>query len=223
MEAGIPCAVPVGTIYPRCLPSAARLSERDLTGYTNNRVPDHIKELRARLDPPEALSAVANRSTRAGLSPAGYGGLCTHSPFPESPPLGRSVAPMSLDGEEILTNEFENDDFPGSSSYEPRSAQLSSGSHRARRATAVEGVGTLPSYGQRYDHDDRALHDRVAALEQRQSAEIATLGQEVRVLRADVGQAAQTASDLSIGLGTRLNVMRELEEAFVASQASHQP
>ncbi|KAL3658213.1 hypothetical protein V7S43_016843 [Phytophthora oleae] len=100
MEAGIPCAVPVGTICPRCLPSAARLSERDLTGYTNNRVPDHIKELRARLEPREAPSAVANRSTRAGLSPAGYGGLRTPSPFPERPPLGRSVAPMSLDGEE---------------------------------------------------------------------------------------------------------------------------
>ncbi|KAL3664529.1 hypothetical protein V7S43_010282 [Phytophthora oleae] len=134
---------------------------------------------------------------------------------------------MSLDGEEILSNEFENDDFPWSSSYEPRSAQLSSGSRRARRATAAEGVGTLSSYGQRYDHDDRAVHDRVAALEQRQSAKIAALRQEVRVLRADVGQAAQTASDLSVGLGTRLNVMcermRELEEAFKASQASHQP
>ncbi|KAL3664474.1 hypothetical protein V7S43_010228 [Phytophthora oleae] len=91
MEAGIPCAVPVGTIYPRCLPSAARLSERDLTGYTNNRVPDHIKELRARLEPREAPSAVANRSTCAGLSPAGYGGLRTPSPFPERPPLGRVV------------------------------------------------------------------------------------------------------------------------------------
>ncbi|KAL3662084.1 hypothetical protein V7S43_012889 [Phytophthora oleae] len=50
---------------------------------------------------------------------------------------------------------------------------------------------------------------------------------KVRVLRADVCQAAQTASNLSVGLGTRLNVMRErvrgLEEAFVASQPSHQP
>ncbi|KAL3664530.1 hypothetical protein V7S43_010283 [Phytophthora oleae] len=91
MEAGIPCAVPVGTICPRCLPSAARLSERDLTGYTNNRVPDHIKELRARIEPREAPSAVANRSTRVGLSPAGYGGLRTPSPFPERPPLGRVV------------------------------------------------------------------------------------------------------------------------------------
>ncbi|KAL3662087.1 hypothetical protein V7S43_012892 [Phytophthora oleae] len=88
---------------------------------------------------------------------------------------------MSFDGEEILSNEFENDDFLGSSSYEPRSVQLSSGSHRARRATAAEGVETLPLYGQRYDHDDRALHNRVAALEQRQSAEIAVLLQNVTV------------------------------------------
>ncbi|KAK1946299.1 hypothetical protein P3T76_001852 [Phytophthora citrophthora] len=74
--------------------TAPRLAERDLLGYTLVRVRDHIKELRGRLEPREAPSAVADRSTpRAGLNPASYGGLCTLSPFPERPPSGRSAAP----------------------------------------------------------------------------------------------------------------------------------
>ncbi|KAK1928337.1 hypothetical protein P3T76_016195 [Phytophthora citrophthora] len=177
MEAGIPCAVPFGTFCPCRPPGAARLSESDLTGYTLTRVPDHIKELRARLEPREAPSAVVDRSTpRAGLNPASYGGLRTPSPFPERPPSGRSAAPTYLAGEEILSNEYENEPLESSFSYEPRSAPQSSGSLHARRATAAEGAETLPPYGQRYDHDDRALHDRVAALEQSQSAEIACNG-----------------------------------------------
>jgi hypothetical protein len=228
MEAGILCAVPFGTPCPCCPPMATRITDRDILGYTTTRVPDHIKELRARLESREAPSAVGDRSTpRASLRPAGYGGLRTPSPFPERPPSGRSVAPTYLDGEEILSNEYENEPLESSFSYEPRSAQQSSGSNQSRLATAAEGAETLPPYGQRYDHGDRALHDRVAALEQSHSAEMAALKQEVRVLRADAGQAAQTASNISSGLGTRLNTLiarvSELEKAFLASQASHHP
>ncbi|KAK1931230.1 hypothetical protein P3T76_013419 [Phytophthora citrophthora] len=128
MEAGIPCAVPFGTFCPCCPPGAERLSESDLTGYTLTRVPDHIKELRARLEPREVPSAVADRSTpRAGLNPASYGGFRTPSPFPERP-SGRSAAPTYLAGEEILSNKYENEPLESSFSYEPRSAPQSSGS-----------------------------------------------------------------------------------------------
>ncbi|OWZ18388.1 hypothetical protein PHMEG_0007526 [Phytophthora megakarya] len=49
VNANIPCAVPVGVHCPHCSHGAPRVSERDLTGYTTNRVPANVKELRAKL------------------------------------------------------------------------------------------------------------------------------------------------------------------------------
>ncbi|OWZ06555.1 hypothetical protein PHMEG_00021172, partial [Phytophthora megakarya] len=49
MNVSIPCAVPVGIHCSHCPPAAPRISERDLTGYTTNRVPANVKELRAKL------------------------------------------------------------------------------------------------------------------------------------------------------------------------------
>ncbi|KAK1931271.1 hypothetical protein P3T76_013460 [Phytophthora citrophthora] len=82
MKAGIPCAVPIGTFCLCCPPGASRLSKRDLTGHTFTRVPDHMMEPRARLEPLEDTSAVSDRSTpRTGFNPASYGGLRTPSPI----------------------------------------------------------------------------------------------------------------------------------------------
>ncbi|OWZ04794.1 hypothetical protein PHMEG_00023246 [Phytophthora megakarya] len=49
VNANIPCAVPEGVHCPHCPAGAPRIGERDLTGYTTNRVPANIKELRAKL------------------------------------------------------------------------------------------------------------------------------------------------------------------------------
>ncbi|OWZ12490.1 hypothetical protein PHMEG_00014345 [Phytophthora megakarya] len=49
VNANIPCAVPMGVHCPHCPTGAPRTSERDLTGYTINRVPANVKELRAKL------------------------------------------------------------------------------------------------------------------------------------------------------------------------------
>ncbi|RAW20617.1 hypothetical protein PC110_g22942 [Phytophthora cactorum] len=52
------------------------------------------------------------------------------------------------------------------------------------------GCEKIPSYGQpQVDRDSRALHDRVAALEQFQSGEFAQLQKELRYLKAQVAQA----------------------------------
>ncbi|KAG4047868.1 hypothetical protein PC123_g16779 [Phytophthora cactorum] len=65
------------------------------------------------------------------------------------------------------------------------------------------GGGKIPSYGQpQVDHDSRSLRDRIAALEQFQSGEFAQLQQELRYQKAQVAQAAQTASNIQVGLGT---------------------
>ncbi|EGZ13215.1 hypothetical protein PHYSODRAFT_334999 [Phytophthora sojae] len=48
VDAGIPCAVPEGHQCTLCLPGAVRLSDRDLNRYTTIRVPESLKDLRAK-------------------------------------------------------------------------------------------------------------------------------------------------------------------------------
>ncbi|KAG3233541.1 hypothetical protein PI124_g21386 [Phytophthora idaei] len=136
---------------------------------------------------------------------------------------------MYLGGEEILSNEYEDEPDLGSSSgvHSPRFARLSTESSRAHRAVGAE---RYPSYGQPgVDRDSRALHDRVAALEQFQSVEFAQLQHELRYQKAHVAQAAQTASNIQVELGTqvvrlhdRVAALEKLAYAASSSSASHQ-
>ncbi|KAG2990392.1 hypothetical protein PC120_g22955 [Phytophthora cactorum] len=176
MEAGIPCAVPFGTACSHCPPGAERLSERDVTGYTTVRVPVQLRDLRVqlerRVERRDTPSISGDHSARAGVTPALRSGLRTPSPFPERPPSKRSDVPMYLGGEEILSNEYEDEPDLGSSSgvHSPPFARLSTESSRAHRA--VVAAERYSPYGQPgVDRDSRALSDRVAALEQFQSGE----------------------------------------------------
>ncbi|KAG2985861.1 hypothetical protein PC121_g9978 [Phytophthora cactorum] len=172
MEAGIPCAVPFGTACSHCPLGAERLTERNVTGYTTVRVPAQLRDLRVqrerRDERRDTPSVSGDRSARAGVTPALRSGLRTPSPFPERPPSGRSSVPMYLGGEEILSNEYEDEPDLGSSSGvdSPRFARLSTESSRAHRAVVSAGAERYPSYSQpQVDRDSRALRDRVAALE----------------------------------------------------------
>ncbi|OWY96034.1 hypothetical protein PHMEG_00033804 [Phytophthora megakarya] len=49
VNANMSCAVPEGVHCPHCSTGAPRISERDLLGYTTNRVPAIVKELRAKI------------------------------------------------------------------------------------------------------------------------------------------------------------------------------
>ncbi|KAG2954863.1 hypothetical protein PC117_g909 [Phytophthora cactorum] len=76
------------------------------------------------------------------------------------------------------------------------------------------------------DRDSRALHDRVAALEQFQSGEFAQLQHELRYQKA---QVAQTASNIQVELGSqvvrlhdRVAALEKLAYAASSSSASHQ-
>ncbi|KAG2885859.1 hypothetical protein PC114_g19511 [Phytophthora cactorum] len=101
---------------------------------------------------------------------------------------------------------------------------------RAHRAVAAAGAERYPSYGQpQVDRDSRALHDRVAALEQFQSGEFAQLQQELRYQKAQVAQAAQTASNIQVEHGTqvvrlhdRVAALEKLTYAASSSSGSHQ-
>ncbi|GMF56942.1 unnamed protein product [Phytophthora fragariaefolia] len=118
VEAGIPCAVPMGIACEHFHIGAVRVSERDINGYV--RVPEELKTLRTNLIAQMSLSADGGRSTlsravgdyssRSSFTPFGGfggGGLRTPSPFPERPASGRSAAPTYLGSEEILSNEYE--------------------------------------------------------------------------------------------------------------------
>ncbi|KAG3236505.1 hypothetical protein PI124_g18478 [Phytophthora idaei] len=139
---------------------------------------------------------------------------------------------MYLGGEEILSNECEDEPDLGSSSgaHSPRFARLSIGSSRAHRAVVAAGVERYPSYAQpQVYRDSRALHGRVAALEQFQTAEFAQLQQELRYQKAQVAQPVQPASNIQVEHGPqvvklhdRVVVLDKLAHAASSSSASHQ-
>ncbi|KAG2884744.1 hypothetical protein PC115_g21247 [Phytophthora cactorum] len=216
MEAGIPCAVPFGTACSHCPPGAERLTERDVTGYTTVGVPVQLRDLRVQLERRDERrdtpSVSGDHSARAGVTPALRTGLRTPSPFPERPPSKRSDVPMYLGGEEILSNEYEDEPDLGSSSgvHSPPFARLSTESSRAHRAVvAAERYsprsGTVPEWG------------------------VAQRHHELRYQKAQVAQAAQTASNIQVELGSqvvrlhdRVASLEKLAYAASSSSASHQ-
>ncbi|EGZ04932.1 hypothetical protein PHYSODRAFT_259350 [Phytophthora sojae] len=213
VDAGIPCAVPEDQQCTLCLPGAARLSDRDLNGYTTIRVPASLKDLRAKFlareerDERGPSGAAGDYSARTTFAPAVRGELRTPSPFPERPAAGRPAAPMYLGGAETLSNEYDNEPAAGSflGYYGSQYAQQSSVLSRGRRGSEAAVVGTRPGYGQPgVDLGRPALEERVAAVEQHQSREFAALKQEIAILRAQVAQGSQTTSDISVDVGGRV-------------------
>ncbi|EGZ16312.1 hypothetical protein PHYSODRAFT_334506 [Phytophthora sojae] len=232
VDAGIPCAAPEGQQCTLCLPGAARLSDRDLNGYTMIRVPASLKDLRAKFlareerDDRGASGAVGDHSARTTFASAVRDELRTPSPFPERPAAGRPVAPMYLGGAETLSNEYDNEPAAGSFSgyYGSQYAQQSSVLSRGRRGSEAAVVGTRPGYGQPGVDLGPTLEERVAAVEQLQSREFAALKQEMATLRAQVAQASQTASDISVDVGGRVARLAQrvhaLEQRFAPAGAS---
>ncbi|GMF64146.1 unnamed protein product [Phytophthora fragariaefolia] len=62
VEAGIPCAVPMGIACEHCHVGAVRVPERDINGYTGVRVPEELKPLRTNLIAQMSSSAGGGRS-----------------------------------------------------------------------------------------------------------------------------------------------------------------
>ncbi|EGZ25110.1 hypothetical protein PHYSODRAFT_251632 [Phytophthora sojae] len=232
VDTGIPRAVPEGQQCTLCLPGAARLSDRDLNRYTTIRVPASLKDLRAKFlareerDDRGTSGAVGDHSARTTFASAVRGELRTPSPFPERPAAGRPAAPMYLGGAETLSNEYDNEPAAGSFSgyYGSQYAQQSSVLSRGRRGSEAAVVGTRPGYGQPGVDLGPTLEERVAAVEQHQSREFAAPKQEVAILRAQVAQGSQTASDISVDVGGRVarlaQRVHELEQRFAPAGAS---
>ncbi|EGZ23416.1 hypothetical protein PHYSODRAFT_258045 [Phytophthora sojae] len=219
VDAGIPCAVPEGQQCTLCLPGAARLSDRDLNGYTTIRVPESLKDLRAKF------------LAREERGDHGTSGACVVSfvrPHHFRNVLQQDVPwlPCILVGAETLSNEYDNEPAAGSFSgyYGSQYAQQSSVLSRGRRGSEAAVVGTRPGYGQPGVDLGPTLEERVAAVEQHQSREFAALKQEVALLRAQVAQASQTASDISVDVGGRVARLDQrvhaLEQRFAPAGAS---
>ncbi|GMF61325.1 unnamed protein product [Phytophthora fragariaefolia] len=215
VEAGIPCTVPMGIACEHCHVGAVRVSERDINGYTGVRVPEELKALRRSLIAQMSSSAGGGRSTlsrtvgdyssRPSFTPFGGfggGGLRTPSPFPERPASGRSAAPTYRGWEEILTNEYENDPDLGSGSDDQQFAGRSSEFPPVHLAVGVKAAGRRRGSG------PPDLVDRLEAVERLQIAEFAALKQELASLKAQLAQVSQTASNVQVDLGSKLNVLR---------------
>ncbi|GMF25409.1 unnamed protein product [Phytophthora fragariaefolia] len=129
IEAGIPCAVPIGVACEHCHVGAVRVPKRDINGYTGVRVPEELKALRTNLIAQMSSSVAGGRSTlpravddyssRSSFTPSGGfggGGLRTLSPVPERPASRCSAAPTYRGSEENLSSNYENDSGLGSGS-----------------------------------------------------------------------------------------------------------
>ncbi|GMF59301.1 unnamed protein product [Phytophthora fragariaefolia] len=230
VEAGIPCAVPMGIACEHCHVGAVCVSERDINGCTGVREPEELKTLRTNLIAQMSSSAAGGRSTlpravgdyssRSSFTPfAGFGGggLRTPSPFPERPASGRSAAPMYRGSEEILSNEYENGPDLGSGSDDQQFTGRSSKFPPVRLAVGVEAAGRRRGSGP----PDSV--DRLEAVGHLQTAEFAALRQELALLKAQTAQVSQTASNVQVDLGSKLNVLRTRVGALEqASAPSHQ-
>ncbi|KAE9294945.1 hypothetical protein PR003_g24134 [Phytophthora rubi] len=224
VEAGIPCAVPAGVACAQCQPGAVRLSERDLNGYTGISVPVELKTLREKLitqlssesaegERNTQSRAVGDYSSRSSFTPfggAGGGGIRTPSPFPERRSSGRSAAPTYRGQESILTNEYENEPDLGSGSDDQRFAGQYSEFPHVRLATGAAAAG------RRHGPSPPEVWDRLEAVERILTAELAEIRQELKLLKARIGQAGQTASNIQVNLGTDVVHLRDRVSALEA-------
>ncbi|GMF59238.1 unnamed protein product [Phytophthora fragariaefolia] len=117
----------------------------------------------------------------------------------------------------MLTNEYENDPDPRSGSDDQQFAGRSSEWTPVRLSVVMDAAGRRRGYG---------LPDAVDRLEvvgRLQTAEFAALRQELALLKAQLAQVSQTASNVQVDLGSKLAVLRTRVGALEqASAPSHQ-
>ncbi|KAE9335492.1 hypothetical protein PR003_g12979 [Phytophthora rubi] len=163
---------------------------------------------------PRAVGDYSSRLSFTPLGGAAGGGIRTPSPFPERRSSGRSAAPTYRGQESILINEYENEPDLGSGSDDQRFAGQSSEFPRVRLATGAAAAG------RRHGPSLAEVWDRLEAVERIQTAELAEIRQELKLLKARIGQAGQTASNVQVSLGT---VVARVEQRVSALEARIAP
>ncbi|GMF59075.1 unnamed protein product [Phytophthora fragariaefolia] len=166
---------------------------------------------------PRAVGDSSSCSSTTPFGGFGGGGLRSPSPFPKRPASGRSAAPTYRGSEEILSDEYENDLDLGSGYVDQQFAGRSSELSPVRLAVGVEAAGRRRGSGP----PDSV--DRLEDVERLQTAEVAALRQKLTLLKAQLAQGSQTASNVQADLGSRLGVLRTRGGALEqASAPSHQ-
>ncbi|KAE8962193.1 hypothetical protein PR002_g29676 [Phytophthora rubi] len=102
----------------------------------------------------------------------------------------------------------------GSGSDDQQFAGQSSEFSRVRLATGAAAVG------RRHGPSPGEVWDRLEAVERIQTAELAEIRQELKLLKARIGQAGQTASNVQVSLGT---VVARVEQRVSALEARFAP
>ncbi|OWZ14429.1 LOW QUALITY PROTEIN: hypothetical protein PHMEG_00012093 [Phytophthora megakarya] len=215
-NANTPRAVPVGVHCPPCPPGAPRISERDLTGYTTNRVPANVKELRAKLVPSSHAHVISQvlfltPTLRETLRPAelrlqsvvGFVRLHHFRNVRHKDPSGKPR--ISKETRLPPTNTKTN-----RTSVRLRTGMVNNLIHLAVDQTA-DRVMLLSAVSDAHHMVNlrltTSIHARVEALESVQAVQIAELKQQLNLQIAYVAEAAHTTSNISRGVRRRRRVI----------------
>ncbi|KAE8958732.1 hypothetical protein PR002_g30771 [Phytophthora rubi] len=163
VEAGIPVPVELKTLREKLI---TQLSSESAEGERNTQ--------------PRAVGNYSSRSSFTPFGGAAGGGIRTPSPFPERRSSGRSAAPTYRGQESILTNEYENEPDLGSGSDDQRFAGQSSEFPRVRLATGAVAAG------RHHEPSPAEVRDCLEAVENLQTAELAEIRQELKLLKARI-------------------------------------
>ncbi|GMF43954.1 unnamed protein product [Phytophthora fragariaefolia] len=165
---------------------------------------------------PWAVGDYISRSSFTPFGGFGGGGPRTSTPLLERPASGRSAAPTYRGSDDILSNEYETDQDLGSGSDDQQFAGRSSEFPPVCLAVEVEAAG------RRRGSVPPDSVDRLEAFNSLQTAEFAAILQEMALLKAQIAQVSQTASNVQVDLGSKLGVLRTRVGALEqASAPSH--
>ncbi|OWY90390.1 LOW QUALITY PROTEIN: hypothetical protein PHMEG_00041494 [Phytophthora megakarya] len=229
VNANIPCAVPKGVHCPYCPTGPPRIGQRDLTGYTTNRVSAIVKELRAKFAcTRQRPSVVSEHNTPQCYTVVSFVRLPHFRNVRHQDVSGKTTY---LEGDPIVSNEYENEPDLSSSSdgYDQQFDSPRGGSYRGQSYASV-GCAGRSSYGQpQVDHGLQARHARVETLETIQLSQMAELRQQLNVQKAYVAEAAQTTSNIRVEMSEQVRLLREKVKKFeeklrtrhASSSASH--
>ncbi|GMG18347.1 unnamed protein product [Phytophthora fragariaefolia] len=164
-----------------CHVGSVRVSERDINGYTGVRVPEELKALRTSLIAQMASSTGGGRSAPS-RTVSGYSSRPSFTPF---------------------------GGFCGGGLRTPSPFPERPASGRSAAPTEFPPVRltvVAEAAGRRRGSGPPDLVDRLEAVERLQIAGFAALKQELALLKAQLAQVAQTASNVQVDVGSSLNV-----------------